>query len=176
MRAKTKTTSTFTMKAKRPNWNKITMNRIEGQRENYSSSDSIDNNFSSADLHFVWSGNFCPRKINSQKFQLLYCILYLFRLTISRPTNLRIEILEKRKRKTVQITSSKEIEIILGRILLMSPTIQMYWSKNKSLPNQAITETIMSKLYLDNPENLQMYHKYIISQNDQWWHSRAGQA
>lgn len=99
---------------------------------------------------------------------MLECFYQLFPKSlitqISYYTNLRLDILEKTKKKPIKKTSAGEIKIILGCSLIMSynrvPAIHMYWSRNKSLGNPAIIEAIsrdrfmllLSKLYLNYPE------------------------
>lgn len=83
---------------------------------------------------------------------------------ISHYTNLRLQILEKEKKKKIPETSRGEIKIVIGCTLVMCynrvPAMHMYWSRNKSLQNSAISEAIsrdrfmllMGKLYFNNPE------------------------
>lgn len=85
-------------------------------------------------------------------------------MQISNYTNMRLNLLEKTKKKPIQKTSPGEIKIVLGCMLIMCynrvPAMHMYWSRNKSLQNLAIVEAIsrdryillMSKLYFNDPE------------------------
>lgn len=83
---------------------------------------------------------------------------------ISTCTNERLKLLEKEKGKTIPPTDYHEIMVVIGCTLMMAynrvPRMAMYWSKNKSLRNDAIASAISrdrfllitSKLYFNSPE------------------------
>lgn len=83
---------------------------------------------------------------------------------ISDCTNRRLKLLEIKTKKEYPETDYKEIMLVIGVTLMMSynrvPRMSMYWSKNKSLRNEAIASAISrdrflllaSKLYFNCPE------------------------
>ncbi|KAG5882968.1 hypothetical protein JTB14_037321 [Gonioctena quinquepunctata] len=85
-------------------------------------------------------------------------------MQIASYTNQRLDILAKSKSKTLEPTCTGEVMVILGCSIVMSynrvPSMHMYWSRNISLGNQAISKNISrdrfllisSKLYFNQPE------------------------
>lgn len=83
---------------------------------------------------------------------------------ISNCTNERLKLLEEEKNKKIPPTDYHEIMVVIGCTLVMAynrlPRMAMYWSKDKSLRNEAIASAIsrdrflliVSKLYFNSPE------------------------
>ncbi|CAH1990644.1 unnamed protein product [Acanthoscelides obtectus] len=86
--------------------------------------------------------------------------LFMF---ISQSTNERLNILNKTKHAKIDHTDPSEMMIVIGSLLVMSynrvPNMQLYWSTNKSMGNEALKSAIsrdrflvlLSKLYFNNP-------------------------
>ncbi|XP_068209199.1 piggyBac transposable element-derived protein 4-like [Palaemon carinicauda] len=84
-------------------------------------------------------------------------------LQIAHYTNERLDILAEKKKKNIQHTCLSELMVIFGCTLVMSynrvPAMRMYWSRESSLRNEKISESIsrdrfqlgFSKLYFNNP-------------------------
>lgn len=83
---------------------------------------------------------------------------------IAHCTNERLKILEEKSHKKYAPTDYHEIMIVIGCTIIMSynrvPYISMFWSKDKSLRNEAIVDAISrdrflllySKLYFNEPK------------------------
>lgn len=79
-------------------------------------------------------------------------------------TNERLKLLEEKNNKKYAPTDYHEVMIVIGCTIIMSynrvPYMSMFWSKDKSLRNEAIVEAITrdrflllhSKLYFNNPK------------------------
>ncbi|KAG5861133.1 hypothetical protein JTB14_017912 [Gonioctena quinquepunctata] len=106
----------------------------------------------------------------------IQCFLKLFPRSLSMQiasyTNQRLDILAKSKSKTLEPTCTGGVMVILGCSIVMAynrvPSMHMYWSRNISLGNRAISKNISrdrfllisSKLYFNQPEKPNDAPKY----------------